>query len=191
MIYQNAKRCSEIIESVLDVSRGKAANTEHFEMHSWAIGFRERYTNGTPHTLTLEIESALTIHFDPSHLEQILTNLLDNAIRASASQVDRPTVVLKAYCDANDKPIIEVIDQGAGVKQQDRNRLFEPFFTTGHDGSGLGLYICRELCRANQTTISYLPLQKARSDYSSHCFRLHLPHPRRQALALDAHDTID
>ena len=133
----------------------------------------------------LEIEPNLVISFDKAHLEQVLTNLIDNAIGAAAEDQLSPTVMIAAYTDNHDKPIIDIIDQGSGIPAEQAHRLFEPFFTTKQEGSGLGLYICRELCRANQTTISYLPQSRFTEGFSSNCFRMYLPHRSRQSLSLD------
>jgi two-component system sensor histidine kinase PilS (NtrC family) len=61
--------------------------------------------------------------------------------------------------------MIDVYDDGPGVDGQDVARLFEPFFTRSHGGSGLGLYLCRELCELNQARIAYAPTSDGRSRF--------------------------
>jgi two-component system sensor histidine kinase PilS (NtrC family) len=67
---------------------------------------------------------------------------------------------------------LDVIDQGPGVPEENISRIFEPFFTTEHSGTGLGLYLARELCEANQVRLEYL-----HGPDTGSCFRLNFPHP--------------
>jgi two-component system sensor histidine kinase PilS (NtrC family) len=88
----------------------------------------------------------VTLCFDPNHLHQVLWNLLSNGLRHSSR--DPGAIRLEAVALAR---LVElhVIDDGPGVPDEVREQIFEPFFTTHHTGSGLGLYIARELCAAN------------------------------------------
>ena len=88
---------------------------------------------------------------DPSQLHQILWNLSENALRYSTGKP-----LIKFYCDIDmetQRPYIDIIDFGPGITEDIEVHLFEPFFTTETKGSGLGLYIARELCEANQAAL--------------------------------------
>jgi two-component system sensor histidine kinase PilS (NtrC family) len=92
------------------------------------------------------------ITFDRNHLDQILWNLVDNAVRHSSG--GPASVRLEIRDDAvRGRVELHVIDDGAGVAEEARAQIFEPFFTTHHSGTGLGLFIARELCEANGATL--------------------------------------
>lgn len=188
IIVEQTKRCSNIIDTVMDVSRGKAARDQLFDLAQWLPAFVKSYNLDKKTEIQYHSPDSAAIRFDPSHLEQILSNLLDNAIKHSADASGEQKAYLKVSFDEDDCPRIDILDQGHGVKLEDRDRLFEPFFTTGKLGSGLGLYMCRELCEANQATISYLeshqPTKHSSNEFSAHYFRVQFSHPDRQALEL-------
>jgi two-component system sensor histidine kinase PilS (NtrC family) len=71
---------------------------------------------------------------------------------------------------AGGRPVVDVRDAGPGIPEEARAQLFRPFFTTSEYGTGLGLYIARELCTANEATLEYLPRPEGGG-----CFRIALP----------------
>ncbi len=101
----------------------------------------------------------------------MLTNLCDNGLRYSNPPEGCPHLVIEAGIN-NQQPFIKVIDFGVGISAESLTHLFEPFFTTENTGSGLGLYICKELCEANQALISYSHAHEGLS-----CFHIQLAHP--------------
>lgn len=184
IIYQQSKRCANIIESVMNVSRGSASNIEQFDLAKWLPNFLSNYALAQQGKIDVNAPTSLIIRFDKSQLDQIISNLLDNGIRAGLSNTKEPEIKIHARLDHNHKPVLDIIDQGNGVDNEGQSRLFEPFFTTEKTGSGLGLYICRELCRANQATITYAKTEQLHPNFSSHCFRIHFSHPDRQPIQL-------
>ena len=106
--------------------------------------------------IVLEAADDLEICFDRSHLDQILWNLLSNAVRHARGA---PGSVRLRICAGAGKGQVElhVIDDGGGVPEAVKAQIFEPFFTTHHLGTGLGLFIARELCEANGATLELLP----------------------------------
>ena len=106
-----------------------------------------------------------------------MTNLFDNALRYSEQKTAIRQAEIKAYKNPdNGLPCIDVLDCGEGIAESDRHKIFEPFFTTEAKGNGLGLYLCRQLCEANQALIAWL---KTPDDKS--CFRIMLAHPDRRS----------
>jgi len=112
---------------------------------------------------------------DKGQLSQALTNLVENGLRASVDAGGIARVRLVGGVDPRtDRPFLNVIDEGPGVPEEQLPKLFEPFFTTAASGTGLGLYISRELCEANQARLNYTPEPAGGS-----CFRITFAHPER------------
>jgi two-component system sensor histidine kinase PilS (NtrC family) len=80
-----------------------------------------------------------------------MTNLCNNA--RTHGNIEKPTYV-KIYHDQRQALNIEIADEGPGIDQFSLDKIFEPFYTTSHQGSGLGLYIVNQLCELNNATIS-------------------------------------
>lgn len=170
MIQRHSERIDKIIRDVLALSRREAAMPSPIRLHSWLVRTAGLYQEGFPQQ-PRPIELAdlgrdLTVRFDPSHLQQVLFNLWDNAFEHGGRDGRAITVMLSAGRDQAGVPWLDVADNGPGIAEESLDSMFEPFFTTAHDGNGLGLYLARELCEYNQATIRYLP--------QSHgaCFRL-------------------
>ena len=88
---------------------------------------------------------------------QVLTNLCQNGLRhARKARKQEAEVVLRILSESDSSASLEITDNGFGIADNQVSRLFEPFNTTEHDGTGLGLYLCRELCQANQATIEFI-----------------------------------
>jgi len=113
--------------------------------------------------------------FDPDQIEQVLINLFDNGIRHGRKHDIEATLQVKlATTQLGPQAYIDVIDQGLGIAEADIHHLFEPFFTTESQGTGLGLYLSREMCEASQARLDYIDDNK-----SGTCFRLTFAHHRR------------
>jgi two-component system sensor histidine kinase PilS (NtrC family) len=104
-----------------------------------------------------------------------MTNLAINGLRYSRERTGRATLSIEGGIDpTTDRPYLNVIDDGPGVPAEQIDHLFEPFFTTERSGTGLGLYITRELCEANQARVTY-----TRDPRGGSCFRITFAHPDR------------
>jgi two-component system sensor histidine kinase PilS (NtrC family) len=110
-----------------------------------------------------------------------LVNLLDNALRHSEQHCGiRWARILTGADPGSGRPWLEVQDRGAGITAVQRERLFEPFFTTSHNGTGLGLYISRELCEMNHATLEYREESSAQGEETTGArFRIGFAHPDR------------
>ena len=103
--------------------------------------------------------------FDRGHLDQVLWNLCRNALHYS--QKMDGSVHLHAMYLEDGRVALEVTDDGPGIDAETVQKLFEPFFTTDSRGTGLGLYIARELCEANGALLQYRSLIEGGA-----CFRI-------------------
>ena len=112
---------------------------------------------------------------DPQQLHQVVTNLVQNARNYGRMPGEPARITLTARQLSESSPaLVEVIDRGPGIPQKVADSIFEPFFTTHEHGTGLGLYLARQLCEANQATLEYVPVAGGGS-----CFRISLARARR------------
>jgi len=168
IINSHSQRVNEIIESVLQLSRRSASQPQALRLSEWLGLFHGEFieTEGADAArLALDIENDdLTIQSDPGHLRQVLANLCQNALRHSPADT---TVRLRVSAGHNGTVCLDILDSGPGVDPDTAAHMFEPFFTTENSGTGLGLYIARELCELNRARLSYHPRREGGS-----CFRI-------------------
>lgn len=167
IIENNARRLDRLVEEVLTLNRRDRLNPIAFDANSLSALIDELVqTEAIPReALTLTLDPALRFAFDPDHLRQILWNLLRNAWRACSRQ---PGCLRIACQTTNNATTLSMCDDGAGVSAENQNKLFEPFFTTDAQGTGLGLFLARELADANRAALAYAP------GAPGACFRLTL-----------------
>ncbi|MGI9245463.1 MAG: sensor histidine kinase [Steroidobacteraceae bacterium] len=164
IIEKNGARLSQIIENVLQLSRRDTTRQERIALVPWLDGFLREYgetTQASPgrfSQLVAPEAATIEVSFDPSHLHQMLWNLCDNAVRHGVSDGSSSTVEVRiGRVAVSGRPCLEVADRGIGVDPSQAERIFEPFFTTGRGGTGLGLFISRELCQTNGALLVYEP----------------------------------
>lgn len=161
IIRTHAERVSHIIENVLQLSRRESSRPERFELGPWLRDFAQEFTRTLElHESELNVSSVaddLVVRMDPTHLRQVMWNLCDNAVKY-ASETGGIMVELQAgYTARTGQPYLEVLDRGHGVDPQIVDKIFEPFYTERSGGTGLGLYISRELCELNRATLVFQP----------------------------------
>lgn len=161
IIHQQCMRTNSIVESVLGLARRERATAEHVELVAFLRGFIEEFRQSVPDetdNITLAAPQPLVpALIDPRHLHQVLTALIQNARRHGHLPGEPARITLHTY-RLDDAPVIDVIDRGPGIPEAVVSQLFRPFFTTSEHGTGLGLYIARELCRANGASLDFVPL---------------------------------
>jgi two-component system sensor histidine kinase PilS (NtrC family) len=171
IIQHHAKRMNSVIENVLQISRRQPPNPQRLALKGWLQNFLDQYRQTHREQIEIELklpEEWLEVTFDPSHLERVLGNLLDNALRHSANSDGGGRVGIHVEKDPEaQRCVVDVIDSGPGVADSERAKLFEPFYTTVDKGTGLGLYLSKELCEINNATLTYRPTAAGDS-----CFRL-------------------
>ena len=155
----------------MQISRREPPKPEYLLLAPWLTEFVSGYLNALnrPAQITIECDyKELLVEFDPENLQRVFANLLDNALRHSKLATGEETARIHVDLDfATHQCQVDIIDTGAGVPTTERLRLFEPFFTTMEEGSGMGLFLCRELCEINNAGLNYRPTSKGES-----CFRI-------------------
>ncbi len=178
IIQTHSVRVNQIIENVLQLSRRQATQVETLELAEWLPDFVLEYSHGREQEpqISVQLENdSIKAKVDPSQLHQVASNLCDNGLRYSIEHTGNPTLTIRAGTDTQTGlPFIEVVDQGPGLSDDQLDKVFEPFYTNDPSGSGLGLYICKELCEANEATLLF----KRTHDQQS-CFRINLAHQNR------------
>lgn len=176
IIHQHSQRVNQIVESTLALSRRKEPQPETFDLNQWLPRFVTQYRIGQNVVIDLEIaEDRHLVKIDQTHLSQVLTNLLDNGLRYSRQHTGTARVLLKVSKSHNDDiSFLEVVDFGPGIPDEQLVHIFDPFYTTEERGSGLGLYISKELCEVNQASLHY-----HRTNEGLSCFRIDFSHFQR------------
>ncbi len=155
IINQHSQRINHIIEDILNISRDKPTLPEYIDLQQWLPGFIHKFCQGGAadedcFDLRITADSS-NILFDEGHLNRIMTNLCHNA--RTHGDPDKP-MILNVYEGDSNITCIEVADQGPGIDSGLMDKIFEPFYTTGSKGSGLGLYIVSQLCELNNANVS-------------------------------------
>ncbi len=161
IIRNNARRMNRIVENILQVSRRQQARPRILQAAPFLRSLVEEFRSTRPEpfdTLVFNAEPEdIAIYFDPGQLHQVVWNLCQNACRHGATPERPAQIEIIARMDEQHPtvPYLEVLDSGPGVSEEQQRKLFEPFFTTSSKGTGLGLYLSRELCEFNRAKLSY------------------------------------
>lgn len=179
IIEENTWRMNQIIDNILQLSRRNQSNPKKISLYSWLHVFKEQYlaSQNNKNNITIVCDdNEMTTNFDSTHLSQIVNNLVDNGLRYSEKATGKRTVTLKAFhYPETQSPILQIIDQGTGIEKEQMKNLFEPFFTTEKEGTGLGLYLSKELCESNHANLHYKKLETGES-----CFQITFAHPNKR-----------
>ena len=160
IINQHTLRINNIIEDILKISRGSPTVREEIDLAQWIPEFVDDFCQSglaSPESFEVEIELINpVIQFDSGHLAQILTNLCTNA---HVHGDPEKSLLIRVHANGTHWICIEIADRGPGIDSKILDQIFEPFYTTSHEGSGLGLYIVGQLCEHNNASISAHPNQ--------------------------------
>jgi len=173
ILVSNSVRVSDIIDNVTEVSRRQAPHPTQLLLQHWMTDCITEYKGLRAEPCSIAINGMVKdvgVIFDPSHLKRVLTNLFDNGLRHSEADSGRAELRVDVAVDrVNRQVLVDIVDYGNGVAESQLGRLFEPFFTTSRQGSGLGLYLCKELCEINGADLFY-----QRTSTGESAFRLSL-----------------
>lgn len=160
MVQQNADRLARIAEEVLDIARVQHQISQApgvtLALDATVAQVWSDWSSQDPvrRRAQLLLEASIVhVEFDPEHLRRVLVNLLDNALRYMGHEEDSLTVQTRT--SATGQITLQVWSDGAPMDKSVERHLFEPFFSSESRSSGLGLYICRELCQRHGASISY------------------------------------
>lgn len=161
IITGNAERVSTIINNILQLSRRDATHAERLSLNAWVSEFSTQFQQSfelQPGQIAVTHPGyAVDVHADASHLHQILWNLCENALKYGRGQNTELLELRFGRISATNRPYLEVGDRGPGIPAEEAERIFEPFFTAGDGGTGLGLFIARELAACNRAVLIYEP----------------------------------
>ena len=179
IIRSNADRVSSIINNVLRLSKREETHLERLSLEIWTEEFLEEFTQTmqcpADKLRTVAPASEVEVRADPSQLRQIVWNLCENALKhGGAHQSDAQVEIRWGRLSPNSRPFLEIADRGPGVPAEHLERIFEPFFSGRSGGTGLGLFLARELAQTNGATLLYEPRTGGGS-----IFRLIFADPRR------------
>jgi two-component system sensor histidine kinase PilS (NtrC family) len=159
IIQDNTARLNRIVQDVMQLNQRDRAKAELLFLKDLLPVFvaglcqSERLTE---EIVYFEVPEGCVINFDRGHLDQVLWNLCCNALRYCSKQ--KASVQLIVQQSRARRVMLEIADDGPGIDAEAAQQLFEPFFTTSTGGTGLGLYIARELCEANGAELEFAPL---------------------------------
>ncbi len=155
IIQSHCLRMNKIIEDVLQLSRRHRSKREKIQLNLWVENYLQGFIYDTGSSLdNFKIstqESDLWVYMDTGHLKQIFDNLCSNALKYGDSK-QKVVIEINLF---KGSPCISFFDNGKPIDSETINHLFEPFFTTSASGTGLGLYISKELAELNQAKLSY------------------------------------
>lgn len=178
IIHSQCTRMNGIVQNILGLARQERSQTESIELVAFSRDFVRDYAESHP------LETDVLLATDPgtrvvaladrAQLHQVLTILVHNALTygRQPSQPAKVTVAVRRD-PASGSPVLEVIDRGPGIPPRIAEQVFAPFFTTSAHGTGLGLYIAKQLCEVNQSVLSFEPVAGGGS-----CFRIVLASPQ-------------
>lgn len=166
IIKNHTSRVNGIIESVMQMARRTPPQREEIEIVSWFRKFLQEFAvEQELKSLPFELKVGANEFFvciDPGHLKQILDNLCTNAMKYGGTDHGKISIVMNSEDQYH---CIQVLDRGPGISQENVEKIFEPFFTTSNSGTGLGLYICRELAELNRANLAYEPVAGGGSSF--------------------------
>ncbi|MDT8283160.1 MAG: ATP-binding protein, partial [Gammaproteobacteria bacterium] len=178
IINTQVKRLNRIVENVLQLSRQQRGTPQIIDLYQWLLQFRQECLaskNLQAYQIQIRIiPDDIKILFDSSQLHQVMWNLFSNAINHSHMEISNIMINVHGGIDEHSgQPYIKITDNGPGINEESQTQIFEPFFTTSSEGTGLGLYITKEVIESNRAKIRHIPPANGGT-----CFRIHFQQPQ-------------
>jgi two-component system sensor histidine kinase PilS (NtrC family) len=156
IVGDNVARLNQMIEDTLSLSRKAQSHGEPLALGPFFAEFLEEFreTNSLAKELiAIGNMEPYRVQFDPLHLREVMMNLLSNALRYASGK--NGSIRIHAISESSNRLELHVQDDGRAISAEVRAHLFEPFYTTSSKGTGLGLYLARELCLNNGAMLDY------------------------------------
>ena len=158
IIHDNTQRLDRMVVDVLRLNRGDRARRESIKLVEFLQQFVEQFCRVekiAPDVFLIELKATPRVLFDRNYLDQVLWNLARNALRHCRRE--KGSIRIRVATERSGSIVkLDIIDDGPGVPAAIRGQMFEPFVTTDAGGSGLGLFIAREICEANGALLDYV-----------------------------------
>lgn len=165
MVQQNAKRLEKIVADVLHIGRLRqhenGMTNSMLELNSAVTIICHDWQKQTPNESPLRVDlfpASVEVNFESEHLRRVLLNLLDNAQRYASHQLE--AIQVSVDLSKSRQGVLSIWSDGQPMDQSVERHIFEPFFSSESRSSGLGLYICRELCEGYGASIAYYRVQR-------------------------------
>jgi two-component system sensor histidine kinase PilS (NtrC family) len=156
IVGDNVARVNRMVEDILQLSRKVQPHSEPLALDGFLAELRSEFIEThhlAPDILGLTAAPDAPVRFDALHLREVVLNLLNNAVRYASGGPG--SIRLDVVRDSAQRLELHVQDDGPGISPEVRAHLFEPFYTTSSKGTGLGLYLARELCLNNEARLDY------------------------------------
>lgn len=154
LIMNNCERMNGVIKNVLQLSRREKSKPQLNEIQTLLEQFKHTFCHNNPCELIVKVpQDKLVMVFDKSQLEQILVVLCENAMKYGKNEMGKTSIVIEAKATESNV-MLTISDSGPGVSLELQDKIFEPFFTTLRQGTGMGLFIARDLCEINQARLT-------------------------------------
>ena len=159
IMVDQSKRMNDIIEDVLQLSRRQKVDPQRINLFETLSKFGKHFCSQQKlqnDVVRITVPEAFHVHIDPNHLHQVIWNLCCNSINHGG----RKDIIIDLAADYLSKtasPYLDIRDNGVGIPPEKFEEIFEPFYTSSHEGTGLGLYIARELCELNNARLELRP----------------------------------
>lgn len=156
IVGDNVARVNRMVEDILQLSRKVQTHCEPLALDGFLAELLEEFRDThalAPDIVDLAGAPKTLVRFDPLHLREVVLNLLNNAVRYASG--GPASIRLFVVTDKARRMELHVQDDGPGISPEVRAHLFEPFYTTSSKGTGLGLYLARELCLNNEAMLDY------------------------------------
>ena len=167
MINKQTSRINAIIKDTLDMAKNKKVDARKINVQEFLNDLLLSDLGDVRAKIKIEVEPNISVYFDDLQLRQVLINLIRNALRHNAANAEN--ILVKSF-KKESQIYIDIIDYGNGVTEQDLSNLFKPFFSTEINGTGLGLYLSKTICEANQSKLIYVEQKQQGA-----CFRIECP----------------
>lgn len=169
-------RLNELVEELINYAKPKSDNKKLIDLSSSVnfvvLLFKNKINNKGYHLVT-EVEEDVFIMGDENQIKQVLINIVLNAIESNNNKYEEKGKTLSIYIrlyTKKDEVVIEIEDEGIGMSKEMVDRVFEPFYTTKSDGTGLGLALSRQFIVENNGNIH---VESELGQYSK--FKIHFP----------------